>query len=146
MVNLNVWVKRVVNCKRSGGVEGGYKVLVSGRGWFASPAAPADSTPPPSVRRREPLPVLACCLAACLVAGAAPCLARAAPGSAACPEMLMDFECAQYRQRIAQAGNEVQRERIVNEYALIVKERYRLCPVPRGSVRHAATSSNRSAP
>jgi len=64
----------------------------------------------------------------------------------ACPDMLMDFECAEYRQRIAQAGNEAQRERIVNEYDLIVKERYRLCPVPRASERHAATFNNRSAP
>ncbi len=43
----------------------------------------------------------------------------------------MDFECAAYRQRIARAGNDAQRERIANEYALIVKERRRLCPVSR---------------
>lgn len=132
-----------MNYKRGGGVEGGYNELVSGRGRFVSPAALAALS---TGRRRESAVVMACLFGACLIGGAGSISAQAAPQTLACPDMLMDFECAEYRQRITQAGNEAQRERIVNEYDLIVEERYRLCPVPRASERHAATSNNRSAP
>jgi hypothetical protein len=143
MVSLCAWVNRIARYKRGGGVEGGYNELVSGRGRFVSPAALAALS---TGRRRKSAVLLACLFGACLIGGAGSFSAQAAQQSATCPDMLMDFECAEYLQRIAQAGNVAQRERIVNEYNLIVKERYRLCPAPRASERHAANFNDRSAP
>jgi hypothetical protein len=141
MVNLFAWVQEISNYKRDGGVEGGYNELVSGRGWFASPAALAML---PRIRRRGSMQVLACLFGACLMGGAVSISARAAQQAPICPDMLMDFECAEYRQRLGQAGNAAQRQRIDSEYALIVEERHRLCPVPRKSGQRTAKFNPRS--
>jgi hypothetical protein len=44
-----------------------------------------------------------------------------------CPSLLMDAECAQYRQRLGQAGNELTRTRIRREYEQVVAERRLAC-------------------
>ncbi len=60
----------------------------------------------------------------------------------ACPEMLMDFECAQYQRSIQRASGEAQRNRIVSEYAVIEKERQRLCPMHRKISHQVAPASS----
>jgi hypothetical protein len=144
MVSLSEWLQRLSNYKRDGGVEGGYNELVGERGWFASLAAPATM---PSIRRRGSMLLLACLLGVGLIGGAVLMPARATQQAPRCPEMLMDFECAEYQRKIRQAGdNASQRAHIVNEYALIVEERYRLCPVPRSAGQHAVNFVYRQNP
>ena len=140
MVNLSVWMQRISYYKRAGGVEGGYNELVSERGWFASLAVPAAL---PSILSHGSKHMLAGLFGACLIGGAVSIPAQAAQQAPTCPEMLMDYECAEYQRRIRQAGNEAQRERIVNEFALIVEERHHLCPVPRVSDQRSAKFSPR---
>ena len=140
MVNLFVWVQRISYYKRAGGVEGDYNELVSERGWFASLAVPAAF---PSILRRGSKHVLAGLFGACLIGGSVSIPAWAAQQAPTCPEMLMDYECAEYQRQIRQAGNEAQRERIVYEFALIVEERRHLCPVPRVSGQRSAKFSPR---
>jgi hypothetical protein len=42
--------------------------------------------------------------------------------------LLMDFECEQYRQRLAQAGNDGERGSIEHEYRQLHQERQKYCP------------------
>ncbi len=60
----------------------------------------------------------------------APAGASTAPPSAVsgCSMLLMDFECEQYRQRLAHAGNEVERGSIEHEYRQLHRERQKFCP------------------
>jgi hypothetical protein len=131
MVNLSMWTQRISQYKRAGGGEGGL---------FASLAVAAALA---SIRRLGSKHVLAGLFGACLIGGAVSIPARAAQQAPTCPEMLMDYECAEYQRRIRQASNEAQRERIVNEFALIVEERHQLCPVPRVSGQRSAKLSPR---
>ena len=131
MVNLSMWTQRIPQYKRAGGGEGGL---------FASLAVAAALA---SIRRLGSKHVLAGLFGACLIGGAVSIPARAAQQAPTCPEMLMDYECAEYQRRIRQASNEAQRERIVNEFALIVEERHQLCPVPRVSGQRSAKLSPR---
>ena len=57
-------------------------------------------------------------------------VASTAPPSeiSGCSMLLMDFECEQYRQRLAHAGNEVERGSIEHEYRQLHRERQKYCP------------------
>jgi hypothetical protein len=52
-----------------------------------------------------------------------------AAGAQRCPNLLMEFECRQYQQRLAQAPRE-QRMRIEQEYRRLIDERRRSCRAP----------------
>lgn len=45
-----------------------------------------------------------------------------------CSMLLMDFECEQYRQRLAHAGNDAERGSIEREYRQLHRERQKFCP------------------
>jgi hypothetical protein len=116
------------------------KELASGRGDFASPAAPATLCS--HALAGEPLRIASLgliCVVACQVAMTGVTFAaQHGQQDAVCPSLLMDFECAKYQQRIKLAGNEAQRGQVVAEYALIQNERRRACPVSDKAAQQAA--------
>jgi hypothetical protein len=116
------------------------KELASGRGDFASPAAPATLCS--HALAGEPLRIASLglmCVVACQIAMTdVTFAAQHGQQDAVCPALLMDFECANYQQRLKLAVNAEQHEQVVAEYALIQSERRRVCPVSDKAAQRAA--------
>lgn len=55
-----------------------------------------------------------------------------------CPTLLMDFECAQYQQRLKLADSDAQRDQTFREYAVELAKRRRACRVTESAERQVA--------
>ena len=77
-----------------------------------------------------PQPASWVCRAAILLSiagGVLPVTAHADVQQWVCPMLLMDFECAQYHQRLQQSTSEEERCGIEREYRLLLEERQHAC-------------------
>lgn len=118
-------------------VVGGLRAELAGEcGGIATFASVADSPQRrarSAMHRRRIRPgliaLLTCQLGILPVLAGSASTAHAAQFETACDVLLMDFECARYRQRLDAAGSDAERGRIIAEYSTMLAERRRYCPV-----------------